>query len=95
MFYYDDRTSSIIFLNVLVKPGSKELKFTKGVDELVIHLKSSPVKGKANKELISYLSKIFDVKKNQIKIVKGLKNRSKVVELSDISEDTILKALNK
>ncbi len=94
MFHYDENIPDVMFLNVLVKPGSKELKFEIGVDELIIHLKSSPVKGKANKELISYLSTLFDIKKNQIKIVKGIKNRSKIVELWNVSEDAILNVLN-
>ncbi|OLS28812.1 MAG: hypothetical protein HeimC2_04130 [Candidatus Heimdallarchaeota archaeon LC_2] len=93
MIYSDEKIPDVVFLNVTVKPGSKEQKLTRGIDELVVHLKSSPIKGKANKELVVFLSKIFGIKKNQLTIVKGLKNRNKIVQFLDITQDSILTIL--
>ncbi|MBD1807251.1 DUF167 domain-containing protein [Microcoleus sp. FACHB-SPT15] len=44
-------------------------------------LKSPPVDGKANKELIELLAKKFDVSKSQIRIKLGLSSRIKLVEI--------------
>jgi uncharacterized protein (TIGR00251 family) len=46
-----------------------------------VHLKSLPVDGKANKELIEILAKRFDVSKSQIRIKSGLSSRNKLVEI--------------
>jgi len=68
--------------NITVYPNSK-FSEVKQIDEntLEIRIKSPPIKGKANKELIELLSKFFNVKKSQIKIVKGLTSRNKVVQI--------------
>jgi len=48
---------------------------------LKVRLLSLPVEGKANEELIGYLSDIFGVKKSDVKIVKGDKDKRKLVSL--------------
>ena len=48
---------------------------------LKIYLTAVPVQGKANKELIKLLSEKLGVSKSRIKIVKGEKNKAKVVEV--------------
>jgi len=56
----------------------------------IIHLKSPPVDGKANQELIKVLAKQFNIPKSQVTIKSGLSSKNKLVELPDsciISED--------
>ena len=48
---------------------------------LKVRLTSPPVEGKANKQLITFLSENFKVKKSEIKIVAGLKSREKLIEI--------------
>lgn len=48
-----------------------------------LYLKSSPIEGRANKEVIDLLSDYFDIPKSLIKISKGLKSKNKVVEIKD------------
>jgi len=48
---------------------------------LTVHLKSPPVDGKANKELIELLAKKFNVLKSQIRIKSGLSSRTKLIEI--------------
>lgn len=50
-------------------------------DFLKIKLKSIPEKGKANEELIKFLSKHFKTAKSNIKIIKGETDRNKIVEI--------------
>ncbi|MCK5476133.1 MAG: DUF167 domain-containing protein [Candidatus Pacebacteria bacterium] len=49
--------------------------------ELKIYLTAVPVDGKANKELIKLLSKELNVSKSKINIIKGEKNKEKIIEV--------------
>jgi len=51
--------------------------------KLKVHLKSVPMKGKANDELIEILSEHFKVKKSKILILRGKTSNLKEVEVSD------------
>ena len=67
---------------VKVKPNSKHQKIEEQPDgSLAVHLKSPPVDGKANEELIKLLSEKFDVPKSYIIIKSGLSSRQKLVEI--------------
>ncbi len=67
---------------VKVKPNSKKQTIEESADgTLMVHLKSPPVDGKANKELIELLAKKFDVPKSNIRIKLGLSSRTKLIEI--------------
>ena len=69
-------------INVKVKPNSKQQKIIEEVDgSLPIRLKSPPVDGKANEELIKVLSKKFNVPKSYIRIKSGISSRQKLIEI--------------
>ncbi|MEO1377213.1 MAG: DUF167 domain-containing protein [Cyanobacteria bacterium J06635_10] len=71
---------------IKVKANSKQQKIVSEDDgSLTIHLKSPPVDGKANEELIKVLSKKFDVPKSYIRIKSGASSRQKLIEI-DIDE---------
>ncbi|HPF95186.1 MAG TPA: DUF167 domain-containing protein [bacterium] len=46
---------------------------------LIVKLKSAPVDGEANEELIQVLSKYYDCSKSQIALKKGLTGRIKTI----------------
>ena len=70
-------------IQVKVKPNSKQQKIEEDPDGiLVIWLKSPPVEGKANKELISVLAKKYQVSKSQIKILSGTTSKHKVIQVN-------------
>jgi len=72
-------------IQVKVKPNSKEQKVEKSIDgSLIVRLKSPPVDGKANKELIKLLAKKFKVSKSKIKIKSGLSAKNKLIEIDSI-----------
>ncbi len=48
---------------------------------LKVKLTSLPLEGRANEELIEYLSAIFKIRKSEIKIVRGEKDRRKLVSI--------------
>ena len=66
---------------VKVKPGASQEKIiheAEGV--LIIHMHARPHDGEANRALLEILAKYFGVPKTSIKIVSGLKSRTKIVE---------------
>jgi uncharacterized protein (TIGR00251 family) len=68
---------------VKVKPNSKQPKIEESTDgSLTIHLKSPPVDGKANQELIQLLAQKFDISKSQVTIKSGLSSKFKLVEIN-------------
>ncbi len=48
---------------------------------LKVKLTALPVKGKANEELVEYLAETLGLKRSQIRIVRGEKEKKKVVSL--------------
>lgn len=75
-------------LRVKVKPNSKQQMIAEESDgSLTVRLKSPPVDGKANAELIELLADRFDLCKSDIVIKSGLSSRNKVVELPQLSGD--------
>ncbi|MBD2667320.1 hypothetical protein B6N60_02350 [Richelia sinica FACHB-800] len=69
---------------VKVKPNSKQQKITEQEDgSLIVHLKSPPVDGKANEELIKLLAEKFNVPKSAIRIKTGVSSRQKLIEIED------------
>ena len=50
-------------------------------DQIYIGIKSNPVKGQANKEIIKIIAKHFGVSSTMVQIKSGHRSREKVVEI--------------
>ena len=71
---------------VKVKPNAQKQKIEEAADgSLIVHLKSPPVEGKANEELIKLLAKKFEVQRDQVVIKSGIASRNKLVDI-DLDE---------
>jgi len=71
-----------ITLSVYVKPNAKKTAMIAITDESMhISLHAKPQDGEANKELITFLAKLFKTPKTQISIVRGEGSRHKQVSL--------------
>lgn len=68
---------------IKIQPNAKknEIIETKN-DFLKIKIKAIPEHGKANQELIKFLSKYFKVPKSNIEIIKGQNTRNKIIEIN-------------
>jgi hypothetical protein len=66
-----------------------------GITDGVLRVKiaAPPVKGKANRELIAFLSGVLGVSKSQISITKGHASRNKVIAVSGLSREELFKRL--
>jgi uncharacterized protein (TIGR00251 family) len=71
-----------LFLDCSIQPKSNEDKIVGLVAGLIkIRLSAAPTDGKANKLLIKYLSRQFDVKQSAITIVNGHTSRKKKLRI--------------
>lgn len=72
-------------INLKIIPKSSLNKIV-GVDDdgvLKIKLTAPPVDGEANKMLIKFLSKEWNIPKSKIKIVHGETSKNKIIEIED------------
>jgi len=79
---------------VRVYPGAtrNEVVGFKG-EVLQVRVSAPPVKGKANEELIAFLSKVLGVSKSRVGIIRGHTARNKVVAIGGLSQEDAMKRL--
>jgi uncharacterized protein len=71
-----------MLVSVRVKPNSKKPRIERAEDgTLVAYLRSPPVEGKANQELIARLAERFGIPKSRVRIKSGLASKTKLVEV--------------
>ncbi len=74
--------SNILILRLYIQPGAKKHAIVGLVgDELKIKLSTPPIEGRANHDLIKFLSKSFKVPKSNIHLKSGEKSRHKCIEI--------------
>jgi uncharacterized protein len=81
---------------VQAHPGAKRnevMRFEEGVWHLKIA--APPTEGKANKELIEFLSEILDVSKSRITIEKGTTSHRKLISIDGLTQETVEERLRK
>ena len=61
---------------------------------LQVRVSAPPVKGKANRELVSFLSRILDVGESRISIIKGHTSRNKVIAVGGLDREELLRRLS-
>jgi len=71
-----------IILNIKVRPNAIESKVVeKNSNFWKVDISELPIKGRANKELISLLASEFQTPKSNIVIIRGLKSKEKLVKI--------------
>lgn len=84
-------TENGIRFEVKVQPKSSQNQITGIVEGVMkIRLTSPPVDGKANQALINMLSKIVDVPKKSITIIRGETSTNKLIQISGVDKETLL-----
>lgn len=77
------------YLRIKVIPRSQKneiadiFKDEEGEKTIKIRIKAPPEKGKANAELIKFLSKTFNIKRDTISIISGKTDRLKLIKISE------------
>jgi len=77
-------------LAVMVQPNARRNEI-KGFREGILYLKiaAPPTEGKANRELVTYLSEILGVAKSLISVEKGQKVKKKLVSISGLDLERV------
>jgi len=81
-------------ITVQVQPNARcneVLGFEDGV--LKVKIAAPPVKGRANRELIEFLSQLLKVSRGSITLEKGAASRRKVIGVSGLSQAEVSKRL--
>jgi hypothetical protein len=69
-------------ITVRVKPNSKQDRVDKtGDNEFVVRVREKALEGRANKAVVDILSDRFNIPKTNIRIIKGLKSRTKIFDI--------------
>ncbi|XP_070618082.1 UPF0235 protein C15orf40 homolog [Erythrolamprus reginae] len=91
-----DKNGSVV-ISVHAKPGSKQNAVTDlSTDAVSVAIAAPPSEGEANTELCRYLSKVLEVKKNDVVLEKGSKSRDKIVKiLAPLTPEDVLEKLRK
>lgn len=84
----------VVRVSVRVQPGAAANEVV-GVTNGVLRVKVSapPVEGRANRELIDFLSRRLDVARSNIAIVRGHTSRDKVIAIGGLSREEVMRRL--
>jgi len=92
----NDMKERVVRIAVQAHPGAKRnevVRFEDGVWH--IKIAAPPAEGKANKELIEFLSDVLDISKSRITIEKGTTGHRKLIAVDGITKETMEERLNK
>jgi len=71
-----------LIINVKVIANAKQNKIKREGEKFKVYLTAPPVEGKANKLLIELLADYFKVKKDRVRILRGVLSSNKIVEVA-------------
>ena len=86
----DDR----ILMTIHVKPKSPRQELIFEDDLILLRVKATPVKGKANKEVIKQITELFGISKSDVGIIQGATATVKVLLLKNHSLEYLQDKLN-
>jgi uncharacterized protein (TIGR00251 family) len=92
--YLQQEKSGALLLHLRVQPNASRSEIA-GLHgpRLKIRLQSPPQDGKANRELIRFLSKLLKIPKSSLDLIRGQTSRDKTIRLKDITVDQVTSAV--
>lgn len=83
-------TATGVRMSIRVQPraSANELAGVFG-DAVKVRLTAPPVEGAANEALVEFLAGTFGIPRRAVTIVSGARSRSKIVELTGITEERV------
>lgn len=79
-------------IKIYVQPGAKKTAYDGEFNGCIkIKIKSPPTDGKANEELISFISQSLNLSKKEVGIISGEKSRYKIIEVPENYDMEVLK----
>ncbi len=94
MSWYSCQKDGAILLKLYVQPRASRNEIA-GLhnDALKLRLTTPPVDGKANKAVIAFLAKLFNLPKSSVVLKSGHQNRNKTVVVKGLNEERLLQVL--
>ena len=81
-------------ITVQVQPGASRNRVTRYAEDVLhVRIAAPPVKGKANRELIEFLSDILGVSRGRLSIEKGHTSRRKVIAVEGMCEGEVARVI--
>ena len=83
-------------ITVQVQPNASQNKVAR-FKEGVLHLRiaAPPIKGRANQELIKFLSGILVVSKSNLSITQGITSKRKIIAINGLGQDQVAEQLKR
>jgi len=80
-----------VLIRVLVKAGAPRLRCPVGLEEglVMVEVHSPPVGGRANRELVKAFAKFLGVSSGSVSIVRGFKDKEKVIRVLGVSVESV------
>ena len=85
----DDIEVAVLAVRVIPRARKDEIVEILDDGTVKIRLTAPPVEGKANKALVSFLSRVIMVPRSQFEILRGEKSRNKLILIHDINNETV------
>ena len=86
MIPVSESDEGIVFqVRVVPRSSRSEVAGIQG-DSLKVRLKAPPVEGRANEECIRFLAGLLGVKRDRVRIVSGLKSKTKTIAVSGLQK---------
>jgi uncharacterized protein (TIGR00251 family) len=63
-------------------------------DVLAVKIAAPPIGGKANQELVKFLSKVLGIPKGDVRVERGLTGRNKMVTFAGLDRENLMRLLS-
>ena len=81
---------------VKVQPSARQNEVLRFQDEVWhVRVAAPPVKGRANHELVKFLSDILGVSQGRVTIERGVTSRTKVISIGGLTQEQVMLRLGK
>ena len=89
-----DSNNTAARLHIKVTPNARRNEIT-GFNDGVLYIRiaTPPDKGKANKELIAYLSRRLDISRSSVRLLRGHTSRNKVISIGGLDESEVIRRI--
>ena len=85
--------TDFLLITLKVHPSSTQKKIVITEHAFDIYVMEPPDKGKANKAVIKFLSKYFDVPSSSFSIIKGHKSKIKIISVTEDKMERVKKTI--
>ncbi|MFC2007508.1 DUF167 domain-containing protein [Chloroflexota bacterium] len=82
-------------ISLKVHPNAARNEITGLTDQIFqVRISAPPIKGKANKELITFLSRTLGISLGSLTITKGAASRNKLIAIDGMSQEEVTRRLS-